>query len=1251
MAGFVPGTKRQRGESAFARRLLSVVGIDSLLRNDHDHLSRLSEKFQSPNTTIDSSWDHSFEKLTRRSTSRTRRNKQQQQQHSTTLQKDDVFVPQIQRRPMRFFPTTTPAFIKQKGEHQFIHATRKRNTSISSKNALRNAEANDTLDLVHLPQHEQESITALYKNNDAQSDITGAPTEIINNRNKIRDGIFRDLIHQQQRTSLPYDPSESHNTLEQIAPTPTRIPVAIFRPRFDKGAFLQQSPWQRKELPIHLWSSSSSSLSSLRNKLSTETPDPVFCSYPESPSTRGGSFGSDYVSTAAFRDERNKEDESSAGDNSVLTLNRNSSQDAIVLNSLDKKNGARELTGERVLVPVVANGTRAGWRWPPRLADDDCDEEIPTKENSNESSFDGRSQSLVMDSRLMHSNNNFQATQRKAAVRKWNVDCGSGIQSTTTNTLSSFLNKDSQKISVGVKSVRAKFENWTKATHHEIDSDDGGSVRSLRELFEKGTDAQEEEDDDDDSGSVRSLKEKFEKHRSHGLVEVKSDVKKLAAMFESKQKTRVNKRFECENAAVKKAYSKFEELHAKSKRATARSSEKTMKTCAEQPVEKNTDFVGCRPKPETNDPEIEDAGPPRVSVADRIRAFSIANSGNAVTSRFPVKRFATANPNSIEQHRIARREHNNTTIHARLDRKSPVTDDSSDLNILADVQSREHALSITKDIVGKTSSPHTQGPLATSFPVQQSLSQSRSLCANTGAGHSYSQTLGCCTGPLISEDSLDFATSPLRANYTVLTSQRERSKASLSLPIFENDEINETESSGGSRFARNPAKETPTAESEAKPTIQVTPGPDKRTFVDPVKYTKSLSSDPLLMVRRMVKNKSSSLQLNTVKQKRENSNREWDNLSDAVTVDVSIAEVSNLAVSSVVASSVERNVNAVDRSGTSTAEKPAATIDQSSETCPPVRNNEDRVNQISKDSNSGIVLARHVTSTSYSFGTTNEKKESQNHFEANATLPTITHRTSPQVDDLYPTSEDSKEDIIWDSGWDPEQIAASFPDANTSGTDIFEFESEWKSSPSRETSNLDCGRSFINETVVKQSPTRMLQESKYDFLSTPKIQKEPGRVSRIERLLDNGKEHQGCLSQTMIAEVQPKTAQYSSDQKKHLPVWKRRSGGSSPATQSTRTIPLPDRTKPAQWSGLPPRDEATLSSDKYVSDKYVNLMSRLAKLKQTRRMRAASAYPPVAPLPRSATINSCVDLEDVSSSSFSSTHFGGNAFMEALEVD
>ncbi|GAX14107.1 hypothetical protein FisN_8Hh056 [Fistulifera solaris] len=1220
-----PGTKRPRGErSAFAHRLLSVVGFDSLLHRQ-DHLSRLSEKFQSPDTTLDTSWDQSFE--TRRSySSRTRRSKQLQhhhhQQQRTTLQKeDDVIIPQIQRLPMRFFPTTTPALNKQKREHPLIQATRKGGPPISSKNdSSKNDESNDTLDFVHPSQHEQESI--LHHINDAHSDFTGAPTEIIHNRN--RDNIFRDLI---QQPTIPYDPPpqrEEEDSAHSWSASTIPATKAIFRPRPDKSAFLH--PWQRKELPL------SSSSSSIRNKCSTETPDPVFCSHPDysSPSTRGDSFGSDYVSTTAFRDERSKEDESA---HSARTLHRNGSDDAVVVNSLDQTN--RDLTGENDLVPV----TRAGWRWPPsRTADDRV---LPKTEKSNESSY-GRSQSLMVHNKHMHNNNNFQAAERKPATKKWNVDRGSGIP--TTNTLSSFLNKDSAEITpLGVKSVRAKFENWTRASQHEIDSDDGGSVKSLRELFEKGIDAQEEDDDDDDSGSVQSLKEKFEKPR--GQTEMKTDVKKLAALFESKQKSRVNKRFDGENVAVKKAYSKFEELHAKSKRATARSFEKTMKTCTEEPVEKKSDFVGCRPKPEINDIEVEEARLPRVSVADRVRAFSNANSGKATLSRVPVKRFAATNSHIVEKSRITQQEHNNHTIYEKLDRQAPVVDDSSDLRILTDVHSGEHNSSITMDVIGKDGGPQTQEvPVpGTSFPTQQSVAQSRSFRANRGSGSIYSQTLGTYTspksGPLKSEPSFDSATSPLKAKSTVLTTQHERSKAPVPQPIIVNDEINGNKTSGGSQFARSPAKETPSAKLDAKPTRQIAPGPNKRTLLDPVKYTKSLSSDPLLMVRRMVKSKGSSLPFNTVKRNLKSSNKGCDDFSDAVTLDASIAELSNITVSSVLACSDERDTNVKDRSGSSTAEKHTSTIDQSSEICTPLRKNAEHENQISKDRDSGIVLARRATPTSYSFGTSNDRQEAQKHSKASTAIPVITPRTFPKINNMYPTSEDSKDDTIWDSGWNLEQIVASFPDTNTSGTDIFEFDSEWQSSPSRETSNLDCDKLLSSETVVKRSPTRMLQESKYDSLCTSKIQAD--RVSRIERLLDKDKELQGCLSQTMLTEVPSTTIQFSSDQKKHLPVWKRRLGNSSPS--STRTIP--DR------SGLPPRDKATPSSDNNHKQ-FDNLMSRLAKLKQTRRMRAASAYSvPVAPAPRSATINLCADLDDVSSSSFSSTHFGGSAFMEALEVD
>ncbi|GAX11964.1 hypothetical protein FisN_8Lh056 [Fistulifera solaris] len=1204
MAG--PGTKRPRGESsAFARRLLSVVGFDSLLRQDQ--LSRLSEKFQSPDTTIlDSSWDHSFE--TRRSASRTRRHQHQnQQQQRTTLQMDDnVIIPKIQRRPMRFFPNTTPALSRHQGEHLLIHATRKGGPTISSKNASKNDELSDTLDLVHLLPHKKESI--LHQINDAHSDFTGAPTEIIHNKNNI----FRDLI---QPTSLPDD-----TKMGVSAHSASTIPAtkAIFRPRSD-GVLLPS--WQRKELLT-------SSSSSIQKKCSTETPDPVFCSHPESsPSTKGGSFGSDYVSTVAY--QQSKEDES-ASNHSVLTVNRNGSDDAVVVNSLDKTK--RNLTGESVLVPI--NGARAGWKWPSTRADDDRVEELPKKEISSvSSSYDGRSPSLMIHNKQMYNSNNLQATKKKAAIRTWNVDRGSDIP--TTNTLSSFLKKDSSEIPLGVKSVRAKFENWTKALQHEIENDDGGSVKSLRELFEKGIGAQEEDDDDDDdSGSVRSLKEKFEKPL--GQREVKSDVKKLAAMFESKQKSRVNKRFDCENGAVKKAYSKFEELHAKAKRATARSFEKTMKTCTEQSVENNTDFEDCHPKAEMNDLEVGDAYLPRVSVADRVKAFSNSNSGKAVISRVPVNRFAATNSCNIEKPRTTQQEHNNRTIHERLDRQPPAVDDSKILHILTDVQSGEHTLLIPKDSFGKTSSPRSQELPATSFPMQQSVAQSRSFCANRGTGDIYSQTLGAYTSPLKLEPSFNSATSPLKS--TVLITQHERSKAPVSQHIIVNDEMNGNEGSGGSQFAGNPAKETPTTKSDAKPTNRVAPGPNKRTLVDPVKYTKPLSSDPLLMVRRMVKSKGSILLMNAVKQKAENSNNERDDYQDAVTVVAPIAGLSSIKVSSVVASSDERTVDADDRSGTSKAEKSASTIGMS-EIYTPLRQNVERINQISQDRDSGIIVARHATSTSYSSGSSIERKVAQNHFEANATIPAISPCASPKVHIFYPTSEDSKDDTIWDSGWDLEQIAASFPDTNTSETDIFEFDTEWQASSLRETSNLECDKSLIDETLVKESPKQMLQESKYGFLCTLKIQKEPDRVSMRKGLLDKGKERQGCLRQAMIPAVPSTTAWDSSDHKKHLPAWKRRLGGSSPATPSTHTIA--DRTKPAQLSGLPPRDNAT-------SDKYNNLMRRLAKLKQTRRMRVASAYP-VAP--RSATINSCVDLEDLSSSSFSSTHFGGSAFMEALEVD
>lgn len=295
--------------------------------------------------------------------------------------------------------------------------------------------------------------------------------------------------------------------------------------------------------------------------------------------------------------------------------------------------------------------------------------------------------------------------------------------------------------------------------------------------------------------------------------------------------------------------------------------------------------------------------------------------------------------------------------------------------------------------------------------------------------------------------------------------------------------------------------------------------------------------------------------------------------------------------------------------------------------------------------------------------------------------PYVTRSPSKSLmDDEFPTLDANES--TWDSGWDLQQITTSFPDTNTSGTDdIFEFDSEWQSSPSRENHNHDDRT--ITSTIGNQRGSTIGNYSSAQVL--PKSHFEP-TSKRSPRILDTPPDRFSVRGRSLSHQaLQPNvtatdattsiliTARVSSEKKKHLlPVWKRRLGISSPAPQSESKRPTSNTdatTEPLSThrtisDGLPPRGDkppSNPSTNINSTHQYVNLMSRLEKLKHTRRMRAASSVPKspssttrhttTKPTTNIISSSCAAELEDFSSSSFSSTRFGGSTFMEALEVD
>lgn len=1397
MAGFAPGTKRKSGDSAFARRLLSAVRMDSL-RRDPTHLSALSRKFANKSTRADDTFDsmtssreNSFEKQSEASAVPNRSadalRKRKQQSHSPIAALDDPVVPRIQRRPMQFFPTTSPALTRRKessfsANHNSNFTSRRINSMENLGRPLvdvmNDGESNDSLasKSVRQPQHEEEGISTLdsqivgeFRNTslrcvsrdssrdnspastlmnnksdmDGYSDFTGAPTEIATNRavdtvmNKIRemedeDGEgtnnyrLSDLIKQragylasrrQLQTQIALQQPQQHywkqmddqpryrrhlannvrgptkslscneGSSRTRSPDPqndtnlaqTRIPVmkAIFRPRSESDAVHKPS-WhnERKRgalLIPELQSFSSQQHGSsdgeeketllLRNKLSTETPDPVFCSYPESPSTRGCSFGSDYVSTADFadrsmispsqRDNQTVEEDFSgisggciAGstivyDDSAVTLKRNGSDDAVVLNSFEGQQAPdrgitdflrpRYLTGGAVLVPVANNEAmdqskvqnyapavkRLNQMWPPNRTDTSC---------VNKSKKKDQNQSLSAPD-IWISNE-----KESLAAQKPDVLNNCGTLSTEKGTLSSYLSRDSLDVPAG--SMQSSFVKLSKALENEFDSDDddGGSVRSLKEKFEKGI---AYDDDDDDSGSVRSLKEKFEKLQRSTAV--KTDVKKLAAMFESK-KSRANRRFECENVAIKNAYSKFEDLHMKSKRAPARSSDKIVIENIPRAAKSDEDsYVPyCLPNPEVSSVEKEGSHEPHVSVADRIRAFTAANSGSAFKSRSPIKRAGkkTNSQSTMEKSHItetrSRTRTNERTLLKERDHEPIVSDDFTEASIFqTHFQSDEHIYAVSSDVVAKAPSSPTLDIPDTISPTQPFMNRLRPASVNATAEGVCPPARGARPVAVKSKVSPVFTTPPLPAKAAYASSQQDRSKVpSYPTVLISPDTVKNDHVDSGSRLLVIPVKEKPKVRSGAWSTTLVATGSVKRTVVDPVKYTKSIPSDPLLIARRLVKNNFPSVKRNPVKPSADGSISGSDEFSDGVTLDVSIAEVSNLTVSTAL-SSVVPCMLAADLSGSVAANKTKSSSSPNSGLTPSLLSQVVRMKQ-----------------------TSDEKV---------ADVPFICGSSSKNVNDLVPTFDQVNENT-WDSGWDLHQIVTSFPDTNTSCTDIFEFDSEWQSSPTREKPDLNPITSTISQrrNMVDHGSTHVARESPVVLSGKPRKLDGSDRVSGKGELLHQDEAahpkfshaEEACVTSASI------TARDYSDKKKRLPAWKRRLGVSSPAPQSESKRPKPilvsDLTKPARINGLPPRGKQSPSTNS--SAEYSNLMSRLMKLKQTRKLREASAYSvPVDSSPsRSTTRLSCAytsELDDFSSSSFSSTRFGGSAFMEALEVD
>jgi hypothetical protein len=338
--------------------------------------------------------------------------------------------------------------------------------------------------------------------------------------------------------------------------------------------------------------------------------------------------------------------------------------------------------------------------------------------------------------------------------------------------------------------------------------------------------------------------------------------------------------------------------------------------------------------------------------------------------------------------------------------------------------------------------------------------------------------------------------------------------------------------------------------------------------------------------------------------------------SDGVTLDLSIAEVSNLTTPTALMSrtGTDRSVcgESSDPSSKSIdvieveAKRSEASSSQPSEAAAPLLARALGLNPKSDELSANSFFAKRALIA--------------NHWSKTSSLDSTGKPAEVRrVEDEQETKESS--DDSFNAGWDLTRIESSFPlTESTSADDIFDFESEWK--PFLATTPK-TGLAGAKTPTRSNISARFLPSSRLYPETSRMIPSEPPTVQPIAQT-------------TTTPSLFPRTNPRDDDPS----TWRRRAGvtlasirrETQPPVQSIERLPV----------RLPPTTRSSSVLTERIGNRHAALMARLKALKEARQRRMAG-YTMETPLP---------DADETSNASTqSSTQFGGSTFFASLEVD
>ena len=556
-------------------------------------------------------------------------------------------------------------------------------------------------------------------------------------------------------------------------------------------------------------------------------------------------------------------------------------------------------------------------------------------------------------------------------------------------------------------------------------SNDVKSIRSAFESRHSDMVPSDEDGDDDDTASVKSLKERFEDNRD--TPGAPTGVSRMRSLFETKR-IPVSKRFEAANSTVKEVFSKFERTESKPTSSWGKSL-------------KQTDLEGRRngdekdERPLAHEREEQEEEPPRVSVADRIRAIKNGQLGSRASLQKHIIKEATSNSSrQPEVRRESKRDCEKSANESGGEFQSSSTAQPSCTAGITGI-SKQEDLSTAKAEGGAEIHVDSKGP-----NVHQPKTTVKTPAPSPTSGLPSSRQR---SGPVV-----------IRPVALKLTTAGTAKLSPIVKPI-----------DPGTRRIEKPTM-IPTHVSKTA-RVRVQAGEDGNKF-----KSQSSNQPAAVTLPRYLPDPGH-------KDEKESS-ESTSEFSDGVTLDLSIADVSCLTTPTALLSKAgDKSVATAEEEQSATlsakassdmveseAKRSEASSSQTSEAAAPLIAKAMRMAPMSDDLSTDsffavrALIANHWGKTS---GWDNAARD-----------PPIKEEPSDEHQDIDFHKEEAS------IGWDAERVATSFPVTNapSSSRDIFDFESSWEmfppaTLPSRKTDFFDLDRSDISPTPSRsKTPTR-----------------------------------------------------------------------------------------------------------------------------------------------------------------------------------